>query len=73
MASSISQEWKASKIRTAPSKHAKQSGTFNLIIYQRALLKKAGVLQNLIIVKHIVVLAMKRLKNVKKVSKFFDI
>ena len=50
-------------------------GILNLNIYPSAGLKKAGVLQNLIIVKDtisIIVLAMKRLKNVKKVIKFFD-
>ena len=48
-----------------------QNGIFKSIIYQRAGLKKAGVLQNLIVID-IIVLAMKRLTYVKKVSKFFD-
>ena len=46
-------------------------GILKSIINQRAGLKKVGVLQNLIVI-NIIVLAMKRLKNVKKVSKFYD-
>ena len=47
-------------------------GTLKSIIYERAGLKKARKLL-ILIVKDLIVLAMKHLKNVKKVSKFFDI